>query len=204
MKITPEIIDNFHITKCFYYDACKECGEPYIGQRYSKGYCSKYCNWKNNSKLNDVSGSKNGFYNKHHTVESKKKNSEWHIGKYPSEETRKKYSINNSGSGNPNWKGGTYTYGSYPPLWQKIRKSIIIRDNNNCQNPYCEGIISNRICVHHIDYNKYNCNENNLILLCNSCHIKSNSNRNLHKMFYNDIIYKKSSGGTLTAKEINC
>ena len=29
----------------------------------------------------------------------------------------------------------------------------------------------------HIDYNKLNCNPNNLISLCRKCHMKTNSNR---------------------------
>lgn len=32
--------------------------------------------------------------------------------------------------------------------------------------------------VHHIDYNKFNCNPENLITLCKSCHVKTNHNRN--------------------------
>ena len=31
--------------------------------------------------------------------------------------------------------------------------------------------------VHHIDYNKENCKENNLITLCKQCNLRANKNR---------------------------
>jgi len=34
-----------------------------------------------------------------------------------------------------------------------------------------------KLSVHHIDYNKYNLNPDNLITLCVSCHSKTNHNR---------------------------
>lgn len=52
------------------------------------------------------------------------------------------------------------------PKWNKIRKSIIERDNYSC-----------RICnkdyelhVHHIDYNRMNNSTSNLVTLCEPCH----------------------------------
>ncbi len=63
----------------------------------------------------------------------------------------------------------------------KIRK----RDNYTCQGENCNIteeeyiIVYKRIlCVHHIDYNKQNCNKDNLITLCQKCNIKANFNRN--------------------------
>lgn len=43
---------------------------------------------------------------------------------------------------------------------------------------------SGDLTVHHIDYDKYNCNEQNLITLCRSCHPKTNFNRDYWKLFF--------------------
>ena len=63
-------------------------------------------------------------------------------------------------------------------LKEKIRK----RDNYTCQNCGCKESNHHRankqiaLTVHHIDYNKMNCKENNLITVCNRCNIKANAN----------------------------
>jgi len=70
-------------------------------------------------------------------------------------------------------------------LKEKIRK----RDNYTCQN--C-GITQEEhfivygqvLHVHHIDYNKFNCKEQNLITLCKRCNIKANSNRDYWQEYY--------------------
>jgi hypothetical protein len=42
--------------------------------------------------------------------------------------------------------------------------------------------------VHHINYNKYNCEKNNLITLCRSCHIATNSNRDYWYAYFTYIM----------------
>jgi 5-methylcytosine-specific restriction endonuclease McrA len=67
----------------------------------------------------------------------------------------------------------------------KIRK----RDNFECQ--YC-GLTEeqeikkyNRVlCVHHIDYNKENCKESNLISFCLDCHSKTNGDKKLDRDYW--------------------
>ena len=77
-----------------------------------------------------------------------------------------------------NWQGGK-SFEPYPSefnetLKQKIRK----RDNYTCQ--IC-GVLQTdcirKLSTHHIDYNKENCNESNLISLCRKCHMETNSDR---------------------------
>jgi len=41
-----------------------------------------------------------------------------------------------------------------------------------------------RILIHHIDYDKQNCNENNLITVCNSCNSKVNYNRDYWFVYF--------------------
>lgn len=63
------------------------------------------------------------------------------------------------------------------------------RDNYICQ--LC-GKYGN--AVHHIDYNKLNCNPNNLITLCRSCHTKTNHNRDYWIKYFNEKIYNGRNG----------
>lgn len=75
-----------------------------------------------------------------------------------------------------NWQGGL-SFKPYSIDWTKtLRIAIRERDNYICQ--ICEEKQGDKIHhVHHIDYDKQNCNSDNLITLCISCHIKTNSNR---------------------------
>ena len=76
---------------------------------------------------------------------------------------------------NPNWKGGI-SFEKYPKAFKDIRESIRARDKHECQ--ICNSQKNTeRLCVHHIDYNKKNICPNNLISLCRSCHVKTNTKR---------------------------
>lgn len=77
------------------------------------------------------------------------------------------------GQNNPNWKGGK-SFEPYPIYWKEtLKQSIRQRDGYICQICGKEPSIN----VHHIDYNKENCNPDNLITLCDVCHVKTNFNR---------------------------
>ena len=77
-----------------------------------------------------------------------------------------------SGKNNHNWRGGK-SFQSYGFEWTVLLKhSIRTRDFFVCQ--ICK---KNGWQVHHIDYNKFNCDPKNLITLCRSCHMKTNFNR---------------------------
>lgn len=80
-----------------------------------------------------------------------------------------------SGIKNGMWNGGT-SIEPYAIGWRKIRDNIRNRDNNICQVCGVYGGLKN-LDVHHIDYDKKNCNSDNLITLCKSCHAKTNINR---------------------------
>jgi 5-methylcytosine-specific restriction endonuclease McrA len=65
-----------------------------------------------------------------------------------------------------------------------LRRVIRERDRYQCQ--LCGELQSDEtFCVHHIDYNKENCNPDNLITLCKMCHSKTNSNREIWIKFFN-------------------
>jgi len=81
------------------------------------------------------------------------------------------------GKNNPMWKDGK-SFEEYTEKWTNVLKETIrIRDNKICQ--ICNTLQNNKksLCVHHIDYDKKNCDENNLIGLCRSCHTKTNVRR---------------------------
>ena len=85
----------------------------------------------------------------------------------------KRMALKQTGEGNPNWRGGKsfepYTPEFNPVLKRKIRK----RDNYICQ--ICGKKHSN--AVHHINFDKVDCRESNLVTLCHSCHSKVNYQR---------------------------
>lgn len=80
------------------------------------------------------------------------------------------------GKDNPSWKGGK-SFEPYSVDWTNtLKRAIRERDHYQCR--ICGELQNNEAFhVHHIDYNKQNCNPDNLITLCNSCHSKTNHNR---------------------------
>ena len=77
------------------------------------------------------------------------------------------------------WKNGK-SREPYPITFNGFLKNKIRnRDKNTCQ--VCgvlEKMTRRKLDVHHVDYDKDNLNDKNLISLCRSCHRKTNFNRN--------------------------
>lgn len=69
----------------------------------------------------------------------------------------------------------------------KDKDSIKQRDNYKCQNEECWGK-SKKLIIHHIDYNKKNCEDKNLITLCYSCNTRADYNRKYWKEYYENKI----------------
>lgn len=118
------------------------------------------------------------------------------LGKKQSQETKDKrskslighigYWKGKTGKDSFSWKGGISNW-KYTIDWTiSLRQSIRERDNYTCQ--LCkekQGDIA--LSVHHIDYNKENCNPNNLISLCVRCHLKTNHNRDYWENYFKKI-----------------
>lgn len=123
--------------------------------------------------------------------ESHKKPRPYRLGISPSEETIKK--ISETLKKNPVkywlgkkrfnditkcnfWQGGK-SYEIYSADWtQTLKQSIRERDHYQCQ--ICgKNQGDESLSIHHIDYNKQNCDPNNLISLCRICHSKTNHKR---------------------------
>jgi len=89
------------------------------------------------------------------------------------------------GENNPNWKGGIsrepYSFNFTSELKKLIRK----RDNYRCRNcGTLEEDFGRNLSIHHIDYNKQNCNPTNLVTVCASCNSKANFNREYWTKYY--------------------
>lgn len=103
-------------------------------------------------------------------------------------------SISHSGVRNPAYIHGL-SHEPYTSEWKNsdIRKNVKNRDNNTCQLCGRNLILcSLGSSVHHIDYNKKNCIETNLILLCRNCHPRTNhGNRNEWTVIFEEMIWEK-------------
>ena len=82
----------------------------------------------------------------------------------------------------------------YPPSFNnELKEKIRKRDNYICRNCSMKNIehinkFNYFLTIHHIDYNKMNSNENNLITLCSSCNLKANYNRDYWFAYYTYIM----------------
>ncbi|MBV5347946.1 HNH endonuclease [bacterium] len=101
------------------------------------------------------------------------------------------YYISITGENSHSWKGGISLQG-YCPIWKDkaYKESILERDNNTCQNPYCYKKVTD-LTIHHIDYDKKNCHPSNLITVCRSCNSKANIDRHWHTRWYKILMTKK-------------
>jgi len=177
---------------------------PFYGKKHSKEVkekISELLSGKNHPMYgkkrlkhsNIMLGNSNPMFGMHHSVNARKKISESKIGKKRkafSYETRKRMGESKYGENNPQWQGGISNY-QYSNEWTRsLREKVRIRDFNYCQ--FC-GIIqeclSYKLSVHHIDYDKENCSDNNLISLCRICHTKTNTNRG----YWMDYFINKSN-----------
>jgi hypothetical protein len=82
----------------------------------------------------------------------------------------------------------------YPSKFTKeLKHKIFQRDNFTCQK--CGIYPCNDLTAHHIDYNKQNCNEDNLITLCRSCNLRVNFKRNKWIKYFLKIIRRIKHNG---------
>jgi len=113
-------------------------------------------------------------------------------GRQHTKEERKLMSLLAGGTGIP------HEFSEYSQdFTDYLKKSIRDRDNHECQVCHIkEEDLDRKLDVHHIDYNKMNCNEENLISLCLSCHVKTNYDRDYWFAYFNYImenLYELSS-----------
>lgn len=100
-----------------------------------------------------------------------------------------------TGKNNPVWIDGR-SYEGYPLEFnQKLKDQIRKRDNYICSCGMTEEehlIVYGRVLdVHHIDYDKKNLKENNLISLCTGCNLRANWNRDYWIDYYQKVMENK-------------
>lgn len=111
------------------------------------------------------------------------------IGRKPSKETIENMRIaaqgKHNGEKHGNWKGGI-SKEPYSKDWtETLRKSIRQRDSYICQ--LCgktQKENRRRLSIHHIDYDKRNCDPENLTTLCINCNFKVNFRREEWTKFF--------------------
>ncbi len=131
-------------------------------------------------------GEKNHFWGRKHTKKAKEKVSIANLGKIAWNKGKKLPQF--SGINNPNWQGGK-SFEPYTIDWtQTLKRSIRERDHYICQLCSQYGNI-----VHHADYNKENCNPQNLITLCLKCHSKTNYKREYWVKFFSGLVVAKTT-----------
>lgn len=111
-----------------------------------------------------------GMKNKKHTIETKLKISKSHLGIH-------------LGNNNPNWRGGLSFLPYSSDFNDTLKEEIKKRDKYLCQKCFN----NTKLCIHHIDYNKQNCSDDNLITLCISCNLIVNYNREFWKGYFNNL-----------------
>jgi len=92
----------------------------------------------------------------------------------------------------PNWKGGI-SFDPYPPEFNdRLKYKIRKRDNFTCQFPGCQTKENGRAHdCHHINYQKNDNEETNLITLCYKCHMKTNGNRDYWMNYFQEYLSNK-------------
>lgn len=190
----------------------------FYGKKHTKKTRQKI---KNSKYHKNLFGKNNAFYGKHHSLKSRKKMSTSHKdvklslehnkniskalkGRIFSKEHRKKLSLINKGrkfSVEIRKKMSLGHWGILKPFQNNeygpefdstLKERIRFRDKYKCQECDCTQIENGKqLDVHHLDYNKRNNEEWNLISLCVSCHRKTNSNRKYWIVHFNKKIMKK-------------
>ena len=157
------------------------------GQKGKKNPHSKEWN-KKISKANkgQIPWSKGKKLSKEHIEKVRKANT----GKKRSDEIKKKLSKIHIGlqakENHPNWQGGM-SFEPYSIDWtETLRRSIRERDHYTCQ---LYGIYGN--VVHHIDYDKKNCDPKNLITLSKKGNSVVNFNRKYWTNYFQNIMCKR-------------
>ena len=184
---------------------CEFCGKSF--KIYPSGQKRRFCSISCSSKWGNKHNSEIGYKKEHDMLPTwgfqkdnqygkrnigntyghanKGREAPWTKTSKNRERCRKKW----LGKNNPNWIDGSkpnpYTIEFNNDLKEQIKKW----DNHICQ--LCEKTeqqelidLGMKLCTHHIDYNKQNCNLNNLISLCHACHAKTISNRKYWTTFF--------------------
>lgn len=123
-----------------------------------------------------------------HRTRFKKGMVAWNKGKKMPDSMREKMRAIASeriGEKSPVWKGGMSFLPYLPAFNGKLKLRIRTRDNFTCQLCFVkECDYFQKLSVNHIDYDKTNNSDGNLITLCRSCNAKVNFQREKWTTFF--------------------
>ena len=180
---------------CLDIDFYCQCGcgeEVVVGKKYVSGHNMKgrVFSEETRAKLSiSKKGKRNPQFKKVRSEDYRKKLSLAGSCRRHSDETKNKISLSHKGEKNPSWYGGISKVSYGPGNDEDLKEFIRVRDNYACQE--C-GVVwikgENKFHPHHIDYDKNNHSLWNRITLCNSCHSKTNNNRE----YWEKHLYEKN------------
>lgn len=135
-----------------------------------------------------MSGANNPMYGKPNTPAMKAKISAKLKGRFAGD---KNPMAGRFGIDHPNWRGGTAFLPYASEFNDALKEKIRQRDNYTCQEcGIAQTNLPYPLAVHHIDYDKENCVESDLISLCEVCHGKSNYSRAYWQRHFEEKIAK--------------
>lgn len=150
---------------------------------WNKGKHTGFSHWLGKNRPSSSEETKKRMSETHRKIGSGR----WNRGKHHTEEVKRRIGEALKGEKSPNWQGGI-SFEPYSVDWtETLKRGIRERDKYTCQLCNKEPSV---IC-HHIDYDKKNCNSDNLIVLCRGCHAKTNFNRQYWKQIFNDKILRR-------------
>jgi radical SAM superfamily enzyme YgiQ (UPF0313 family) len=88
------------------------------------------------------------------------------------------------GEDHHNWQGGISRFPWPLKFNNALKKRIRQRDDETCQ----ECGVKAGLTVHHVDYDKENCDECNLITLCRGCNSRANFNRTSWRAKFSEML----------------
>jgi len=165
---------------------CEQCGEAH--ETRSKRFCSRKCMW------NARPSKKTKPVEVTCPICKKARIVKLASGKPPSYQCSECRSNQQSGAGNPRWKGGCkqWSLGRRGKdkdglAWKTQRKLAWERDNYECQ--HCHKKKNRKPDVHHISpwMNSLSHALDNLICLCQSCHLKEEAK--VHEIWGGQVVY---------------
>ncbi len=186
----------------------KNLSESHKGEKH---YCyGKRLSEETRKKIGDANrGERHPFYGKHLSEEHRRKIAEAHRGKVfsdehrrnlsgrvVSEEQRRKLSERMSGENSPCWRGGI----SFEPYCHKFNEAFKERVREFFGRKCVEcGTPENgkKLSVHHVNFNKMSCCDDTpplFVVLCPSCHSKTNFNREYWEEHFTKIIEEQYGG----------
>jgi hypothetical protein len=145
-------------------------------------------------------------YRKKLTVDTNKRKGKW-VGKNNpfygkrgvenpayKKEVRDKISLSKMGNKNPAWIDGK-SHEPYCDVFfdKEFRTMVLNRDKHVCQNCGVTRLLSLKVfdqnlAIHHINYDKKDCDLFNLITVCSSCNAKANVNRSYWQSHYYNLM----------------